>query len=117
MELLTKSDQALLIEIARNNCQIRSDGQTTFNCKFYESIGKLKELGLVYSSCDSKDKRVKTYRLKDCGKLLAMVLLGNESKKDYMVFFLSSNIFEIDYHAVKKTRPQQLSNCRQPQEL
>ena len=97
METLTKSDQALIIEIARNNCNIKSKGQTTFNCKFYESISKLVRLGFVSSHNQGIDKRIKVYQLKDTGKLLAMVLLGNEKKKDYMVFFLSSNLFEITY--------------------
>lgn len=112
MDTLTRSDQLLLIEIARNNCQIKTKDQKTFNCKFYESISKLVRLGFVRSYANKRDRRLKTYILSDVGKLVSMALCGNEKKKDYMVFFLSSNLFEIDF---TKENPLTPLDCKPPQ--
>ena len=93
--MLTTSDQELLIEIAKSGGKILKKTQKTFGCKFYNSVSKLVDLGLLKTISENKDKRIKTYHLTDAGKFFAMVLLGNEKHKDYMVFFMSSKIFEV----------------------
>lgn len=88
MNSLTKKDQLLLLEIYNNRGVLTKKNQKIFNSKFYTSINKLIDFGLVGFKLDKRDKRIKEYYLKDSGKFLSIILLGFERELDYMIIFL-----------------------------
>lgn len=92
--LLTQYDQLLLLEMGKNKGSITKEVQKTFDCKFYNSVSKLIDLGLVGYRLDKKDKRKKIYFLKDAGIFFVMVLIGNEKDKTYLLIFLSDKILD-----------------------
>lgn len=85
MDLLDKVDQRLLIDIYHKGGTIRTyrDQSSLSPGRFYSCTKKLETLGLIRSSCQGREK---VYVLRDCGKLLCVVILGKEKEKNYTLF-------------------------------